>query len=136
MINRIVIMISVFLILLSNCFSTNKKNTIEDGVEHLAQQIESVKYDRIEYRRNEQEVILYDEEGNEAARFLTDEELSKHIVRIYSEDQTLYFVLSAAVDDEYGFLYKDDFNIDMGGLWQVTRVSRNLYYYKTYYVSH
>jgi hypothetical protein len=50
---------------------------------------------------------------------------------IKKEDDMLFFILSAAIDDEAGILYSNG-KINMNGLWKVYRIDKRLFYFQTW----
>ena len=111
--------------------ASKENDRIESEAQKVSGRIEAQEYRAIVYDREAGKILVQRTDGNEITISVSPL-FCKRVMRVYRQNDMLFFVLSAALDDEYGLIYGNGSSVNMDGLWSIKRAARNLYYYKTY----
>lgn len=78
-------------------------------------------------------IVLYNDEAEVFSVEYEDYDGNFKIRYIRKEENKIFFVLNASVDDDDGIVFvNDNTNSLMDGLWSLERINGNSYKYKTY----
>ena len=132
LISSIVILAIALIFIFWHSYSSYHNKEVEEYCRYINGLISN--YDFKTAYINETEITMYDENSS-LLYTLPLENYNKraHISYIRKEDQKMFFVTEAAVDDEAGILIvNDESDKFMDGIYNLKRIGGNSYNYTTY----